>query len=204
METREARYYRALYQVAVTINSTLDTRQVLKAIAECTTKAVQAKACSIMLLSPDRRELYHNAAFGLSDWYVRKGPLSVDDSMSEALTGHSVVVLDVRSDPRVQYRPQAIREGIASVLSVPIRLRDQVIGVMRVYSGEPREFSSGDIEFVEAVANLGAIALENAHRYEEVKNDYDGVRQDLLEWYAIWGLERSADALAGGVREPTD
>lgn len=204
METREARYYRALYRVAVAINSTLDTRGVLRAIAESTTRAVQAKACSIMLLSPDRRELYHNAAFGLSDWYVRKGPVSVDLSIAEALEGHSVAVLDAGSDPRVQYRPQAIREGIASILCVPVRLRDDVIGVMRVYSGEPREFSAEDVEFVEAVANLGAIALENAHHYEEVKTDYDGVRRDLLEWYATWGLERSADALAGGVIQPGD
>ncbi len=204
METREARYYRALYQVAATINSTLDTREVLEAVTESTTKAVQAKACSIMLLSPDRRELYHNAAFGLSGWYVRKGPVGVDLSIAEALAGHSVTVLDVCSDPRVQYRPQAIREGIVSILCVPVRLRDEVIGVMRVYSGEPREFSADDIEFVEAVANLGAIAMENAHHYEEVKTDYDGVRQDLLEWYATWGLERSADALAGGVVQPGD
>ncbi|MBI4321005.1 MAG: GAF domain-containing protein [Chloroflexi bacterium] len=204
METREARYYRALYQVAVTINSTLDTRAVLKAVAESTAGALQAKACSIILLSPDRRELYHSAAYGLSDWYVRKGPLSVDASMSEALSGRSVVVLDVSTDPRVQYRPQAIREGIASVLSAPIRLRDHVIGVVRVYTAERRQFSPEDIEFVEAVANLGAIALENAHRYEEVKADYDAVHQDLLEWYATWGLERSADALAGGVVQPSD
>lgn len=83
-----------------------------------------------------------------------------------------------------------------------MRLRDHVIGVMRVYTSEPREFGDEDIQFVEAVANLGAIALENAHRYEEVKTDYDRVRQDLLEWYATWGLERSADALAGGMTEP--
>ena len=199
METKEARYYQALYQVAVTINSILDTRKVLRAIAESTTKAVQAKACSIMLLSPDRRELNHNAAYGLSDWYVRKGPVKVDLSMAEALAGHSVVVPEAGSDPRVQYRPQAVQEGIVSIFCVPIRLRGDVIGVMRVYTSEPRDFSTEDIGFVEAVANLGAIALENAHRYEEVKHDYDAVRQDLLEWYATWGLERSADALAGGI-----
>jgi GAF domain-containing protein len=204
METKEARYYRALYEVAVTINSTLETREVLSAIAESTTAAMNAKACSLMLLSPDRRQLYHTAAYGLSDWYVRKGPLSVDLSMAEALEGHSVAVYDAGNDPRVQYRPQAIKEGIASILCAPVRLRDHVIGVMRVYTAEPREFSDEDIQFVEAVANLGAIALENAHRYEEVKTSYDGVRQDLLEWYATWGLERSADALAGGIVEPTN
>ena len=51
------------------------------------------------------------------------------------------------------------------MLSVPIRLRDQVIGVMRVYTSETREFGAEEVEFVQAVANLGAIALENARRF---------------------------------------
>lgn len=152
-----------------------------------------------MLLTPDRQELNHTSAYGLSNWYVRKGAMSVDLSMAEALAGHSVAVLDAGSDHRVQYRPQAVREGIASVLSVPIWLRGQVIGVMRVYTAEPREFTPEEIEFVEAVASLGAIALQNARQYAEVKANYEGVHQDLLDWYATWGLERSVDALAGGV-----
>lgn len=197
MDTKQGRYYRALYQVAVTINTTLEAPQVLRSIAEGTAAALEAKACSIMLLSPDRRELIHSAAHGLSDWYMRKGPVSVDLSMAEALAGHPVAIFDAGTDPRVQYRPQAVQEGIASILSVPIRLRQEIIGVMRVYTAQPRDFSAEDIEFVEAVANLGAIALENARRYEEVKTDFDAARQDLLEWYATWGLERSADALAG-------
>jgi GAF domain-containing protein len=199
MEMKDAPFYRALFEVAVTINSSLDPQDVLKSIPESTAKALGAKGCSIMLLSPDRRELNHNSAYGLSDWYVRKGPMSVDLSMAEALDGHPVAVLDAGRDPRVQYRSQAVTEGISSMLSVPIRLRDQVIGVMRVYTDEPREFSPEEIEFVGAVAGLGAIALQNARQYEEVKADYDGVRQDLLDWYATWGLERTADALAGGV-----
>lgn len=199
MEMKEAPFYRALYEVAVTINSSLDPQDVLRSIPESTARALGAKGCSIMLLSPDRRELYHNSAYGLSDWYVRKGPMSVDLSMAEALKGHPVAVLDAGRDPRVQYRSQAVTEGIASMLSVPIRLRDQVIGVMRVYTDEPREFSTEEIEFVGAVASLGAIALQNARQHEEVRADYDGVRQDLLDWYATWGLERTADVLAGGV-----
>ena len=203
METKERRYYRALYEVAETINSTLDPQEVLRGIAESATRAMEAKACSLMLLSPDRRELYHSAAYGLSDWYVRKGPLQVDLSMAEALRGHTVAVRDAGSDPRVQYRAQAVQEGIASILCVPMRLRDEVIGVMRVYTSEPWDFDNQDIEFIEAVANLGAIALENARRYQEVKANYDTVRQDLLEWYSMWGLERSADALAGGIAGET-
>ncbi len=199
METNERRYYRILHQVAVAVNSSLDPQAVLETIAQSGAKALDAKACSVMILSPNRRELYHNTAFGLSDWYLRKGPASVDVSMAEALAGRPVVVTNAGRDPRIQYREQAVQEGIASILSVPIRLRDHVVGVLRVYTAEARHFTTKEIEFAEVIANLGAIALENARRYEQLKASHDQVRQDLLEWYATWGLERSADALAGGV-----
>lgn len=193
METKESCFFRALYQVAVTINSSLEPRDVLKAMVQSTAGALGTKACSIMLLSPDRRELRHGVDFGLSDWYLRKGPVSVDLSMAEALQGRSVAILDAGRDPRVQYAPQNLREGIASILSVPIRLRGEVIGVMRIYTSEPREFTSDEIEFVEAVANLGAIALENARHHDEVQYNYDMVSRYVYNdtWIAqMWGNEK--------------
>ena len=199
MDTKGDRFYRGLYQIALTVSSSLDPQEVMRSIAESAAGALDAKGASLMLLSPDRTELYHSAAYGLTEWYVRKGRMSVDDTMVESLSGGSVTIHDVPTDVRVQYRSQAREEGISSLLSVPVRLHGEVIGLMRVYSGTPREFAPGDIEFVEAVANLGAVALENARRYAEVKANYEGMRQDLLEWYDTWGLERSADALGGGV-----
>jgi GAF domain-containing protein len=196
-EGREGRYYRALYDVAVSVNSSLKPQEVMSSIAESAARALEAKGASIMLLSPDHTELYHSAAHGLSDRYVRKGRLTVDGSMKESLAGRSVTIGDVANDPRVQYRPQAVDEGIASMLSVPVRLRGEVIGLIRLYSSTPREFEGSEIRFLEAVANIGAVALENARRFSEVRADYEGLQQDLLEWYATWGLERSADTLAG-------
>ncbi len=169
----ETSYFRALYQVALAVNSSLDPKEVLKAIAQSAAKSMEAKGCAIMLLSPDRRELRHSATYGLSDRYMHKGPVDVDRSMAEALRGRGVAVLDAATDPRCQYGPEAAEEGIVSILCVPMRLRGEVIGVVRIYTGEPREFSPEDIEFVEAISNLGAVALQNARHHDEVKNGYD-------------------------------
>ena len=68
------------------------------------------------------------------------------------------------------------------MLSVPIRLRGSVVGVMRVYSAEHREFGKDDIEFVEAVANLGALALDNASRYTEAKTDLESLRSYVYRY----------------------
>ena len=188
MEKEVESYYQSLYEVAAALNSAGAPGAVLQSIVESVAKAVGAKGCSLMLLSPDKKTLIHTVAYGLSDWYVTKGPVSADKSISQALEGKVVAVLKATEDERVQYREQAKKEGIASILSVPMKLRGKNIGVMRVYTEKPRHFSLRDIHFVEAVANLGAIALENAKLYEAVQKDYETFRQDMLGWmgYSGW------------------
>jgi len=189
MEKAESKYYQSLYEVAAAVNSTRASEAILHYIVENVAKTVGAKGCSLMLLTPDRQLLLHTAAYGLSDWYVRKGPVSTDKSISEALEGKPVAVLDATEDERIQYREQAKKEGIASILSVPMMLREEIIGVIRVYTAEPRHFTMDDIYFVGAVANLGAIALENVRLYESVQKDYEVFRRDMLEWRAALGDE---------------
>jgi len=69
-------------------------------------------------------------------------------------------------------------------------LREETIGVIRVYtSEEPYHFTMDDTYFVGAVANLGAIALENARLYEATQKDHETFRRDMLEWRAALGQE---------------
>ena len=56
-------------------------------------------------------------------------------------------------------------------------LRDEIVGVVRVYTAEQRRFSDDDIYFVGAVAHLGAIALENARRYGRLQEEYEAFRR---------------------------
>jgi len=183
------KFYESLYQAASVLNSARAPEAVLRSLVESVAKATGAKACSLMLLTPDRKILLHTVAHGLSDWYLRKGPIKADKSISEALEGKPVRVLNVIGDERVMYQEQAKKEGIASILSVPMMLREEVIGVVRVYTAKPYHFSDDEIYFVEAVANLGAIALENARLYDSVQKDYDAFRLEMLQWRAQLGYE---------------
>ena len=183
------KFYESLYQAASVLNSARAPEAVLRSLVESVAKATGAKACSLMLLTPDRKILLHTVAYGLSDWYLRKGPIKADKSISEALEGKPVRVLNVIGDERVMYQEQAKKEGIASILSVPMMLRGEVIGVARVYTAKPYHFSDDEIYFVEAVANLGARALENARLYDSVQKDYDAFRCEMLQWRAELGYE---------------
>lgn len=189
-KTVKRSYYASLYEVAALVNSSRSPESVLSSIVEKVAKALDAKGCSIMLLTPDKKRLLHTVAYGLSDWYVKKGPLSADKSISEALeSGRPVVISDATTDERIQYREEKKKEGVVSILSVPMMLRDEAIGVIRVYTAEPRFFTRDDIYFVSAVANLGAIALENARLYDSIQKDFQTVTEELLEWRATFGEE---------------
>jgi GAF domain-containing protein len=189
MKRNKEHYYTSLYELAATLNSARAPDSIVQSVVEGVAKTMDAKGCSLMLLSPDRKVLLHTVAYGLSDRYVRKGPVSADRSISEALEGKAVAVLDATKDDRIQYQEQTKKEAIASILSVPMMLREETIGVIRVYTAERCHFTLDDIYFVGAVANLGAIALENARLYEAVQKGYDTFRRDMLEWRAALGHE---------------
>ena len=201
MKKTAKNYYQSLYEMTSMLNSERDPRALLHSIVEGTANATGAKACSLMLLTPDREVLLHTAAYGLSDWYLRKGPVKVSKVISDVLGGEPVAVLDATTDERVLYREQAKQEGIASILSVPMRLRGEVIGVVRVYSAKPYRFTKDDIYFVETIANLGAIALENVRAYDIIQKDYEAFRREMLQWRAELGDEWMIEELVTPPKE---
>jgi signal transduction histidine kinase len=178
MVSKRQRYYSSLYEMAALVNSAHTPERVLDAIVKAVAETLQAKGCSLMLLTPDRKTLLHTAAYGLSDWYVRKGPVKTGQIISEVLKGKSVTVLDATTDERVLYREQARKEGIASMFSAPMLLKGEVVGVARVYTAEPHDFTAGEMYFVEAAANLGAIALERARELEQCFIEVDKMEEE--------------------------
>ncbi|MCX6008527.1 MAG: GAF domain-containing sensor histidine kinase [Chloroflexi bacterium] len=164
--------YKVLYDIAHKLNSNLAPKEVLRTIVESIRDAADAKGCSLMLLTPDRQQLIHTVDCGLSNWYVRKGLVRVDAAIAQALDGKPVAILDATTDPRVQYREQAKREGVVSMLSLPLMRRGQVIGIVRIYTSELRQFSDQEIDFFSTMANLGAVALERAELLEEEKKQF--------------------------------
>jgi signal transduction protein with GAF and PtsI domain len=175
MSGKKMDYFRALYDVARVINASLDPSHVLEEIVQCVTKAMRVKACSIRLLGSLEKKLILGAAFGLSDAYLHKGPILVKESGldRQALKGRTVCLRDARTDKNFQYGARAAAEGIKSVLVVPLMLEKKAVGVLRVYADIIREFSDKEILFLEAVANLSAIALDNARLHKTLQTRCD-------------------------------
>jgi len=175
MDEKEKSYFTALYNVARVINASLETSTVLEEIVQRVAAAMKVKACTIRLLDARRKRLLLGAAYGLSEGYLRKGPVLVEESGLDrkALFGESVWLKDAQTDEDFQYQEKARAEGIRSILVVPLKVGKKSIGVLRAYSDQVREFDDEEIKFLEAAADLSAIALENARLHQSLKTDYD-------------------------------
>jgi signal transduction histidine kinase len=159
-----------LYESIQTLSSSLELSQVLNHLAQGITTALQAKAASIRLLDQSGKQLQIAAAYGLSQRYLDKGPVEVAASRidQEALRGRAVVV-ETADDAYFQYPSDVHAEGIHAVLCVALSGRRSPLGVLRVYSDQPGFFTAKDADFVTAIARQGAMALENAMTYGELR-----------------------------------
>ncbi|MBW1981877.1 MAG: GAF domain-containing protein [Deltaproteobacteria bacterium] len=173
MTSRERFYFQSFAEVAKAVNSTLDLREVLNLLVEEVARIMELKACAIRLLDSKKRTLELVASHGLSENYRNKGPVDADQSIKDAMEGKTISIYNAIEDPRAPYKEQVQQEGISSIVSVPLRIKGRVIGVMRLYTERPREFAEDEIQFVEALAEMGAVAIENARMYEGIKQDYE-------------------------------
>jgi len=130
------------------------------------------------------------AAYGLSEEYLSKGVVEVAKSLidQQVLRGEPVVLYDVEREPGFQYPEEAAREGIRSVLAVPLRVKERVVGVMRVYSAQPWRFDQAAMEFLTSIADLVALAIENARLHQALQERYEDLKLDVAEWYRFLAL----------------
>jgi putative nucleotidyltransferase with HDIG domain len=171
---RQAYEFRTLYEVANTINSSLRLQTVLDMIARSAAQVMDAKGCAIRLLDETSDGLEIVATFGLSQEYLTKGPVKVSESPidRQVLQGTPIAFRDVSRELGFQYPEAAAKEGIVSVLCVPLRSKDSTIGVIRIYSATRRQFSSDEVALLTAFANQASVAIENAELYEDIRRNY--------------------------------
>lgn len=164
--TKEKEYLRVYQEVTRVISSSLNPQEVLTMIVRTLPKVMDLKAATIRLLDETGTRLDLVAAYGLSDKYLSRGPVDMEENIKEALQERPVAIYDVTTDPRVFYRKEAAEEGIRSMLTLPIIARGKVIGILRLLTDKPRHFSQQDIGFSAALAEQCGIAIDNAHMYE--------------------------------------
>lgn len=152
-----------LYQVSEAIVSNRYIEEILQLIVTMTAEMMNSKICSIMLLDEKKSELEIKATQSLSEEYRSKPNLKVGQSISGLAVKEKrpITVLDVTKEPLYMYPGLAKKEGLTSMLSVPMMIKERVIGVINSYTSKPHKFTQEEIKILQAVANQAAVAMEN-------------------------------------------
>ena len=169
---------RIFLEMAANIAGSADLKTILQTLTEDVARAICVKAATLRLLDENRVTLRLAASYGLSETYLQKGPISAEKSIAQALQGKPVVVKDAAVDAGVQYREEKKQEGIVTILSVPITSRDEVIGVLRLYSATSRTFTDDEIQLVTALAYMGGVAIQNMNLQAMLKSDIKDLREN--------------------------
>jgi len=178
-------YAQMFSKLATSISSSLDVKNIFQALTEDIAKGFQVKAASVRLLDEETQTLKLVASYGLSEKYLNKGAISAEKSIATAMRGKPVVVKNAATDDGVQYKKEKKEEGIVSILCVPIKVKDDVIGVLRLYTDHETDFTKDDITLVTALASQGGMAIQNASCYLNVQNDLKDLKDNIWS-YKSW------------------
>jgi signal transduction histidine kinase len=172
--------FESLASVSRTINSTLNLDEALRAITRQACELMRARMCSLMLLDETREWLDLRASCGAGDAYIKKPRLGADESLIGVVVRRKkpLQVANVQADTRYQNVELARREGLVSLLSVPLIFSGQAIGALNVYTARLYNFSNEEIKILGALAELSAIAIEKARLYERIVDVEEQLRQN--------------------------
>ncbi|MFY9269881.1 MAG: GAF and ANTAR domain-containing protein [Candidatus Manganitrophaceae bacterium] len=166
---KKAMQLETLSRVSHTIASNRYLEEILNLIVTMTAGMMGSKICSIMLLEEEKGELKIVATQSLSEEYRRKANVKVGESISGRVVKERrpIAILDVTSDPHFRFPDLAKREGLCSLLSVPMRVKDRVIGVINSYTSKEHHFTPEEVNLLQTVANQAAVAFENTNLMQQ-------------------------------------
>ena len=176
----KARLFEALASVSRAISSTLNLDEALNVITRETFLLMRGKMCSLMLLDDTREWLDLRASHGAGPNYLAKPRLQVEESLLGVVVRRkkALQVENVQTSSQYQNVEVARREGLVSLLSVPMLFGGEAIGTLNIYTGSIYSFSNEEIRILTALAELSAIAIEKARLYERVVDVEEQLRQN--------------------------
>ena len=167
----EKKYLTTLTRISKAITSDLYLEDILKLIVNLTASVMKAKICSLWILERDTQELRIRATQAMSQDYLKERSLKVGEGIvgMVARKKEPIIIPNVLKDSRYKEKTLAKKEKLVSMLSVPMIEKNEVIGVINVYTVKSHKFTKSDINLLITVANQAAVAIENTELLVKTK-----------------------------------
>ncbi len=154
----------ALSKISKAISSDLYLEDILRLIVVVTAEVMKSKICSLWLVDERDRALKIRATQSISEEYLKERSLKLGEGVVGYVAAENkpMMIYNVLKEPRYKEKELARKEGLVSMLSVPMCVKEKVIGVINCYTSFPHKFTKSEVEVLTTVANQAAIAIENA------------------------------------------
>lgn len=194
------RLYNIFREISTVVHSSTCVQEILELVVWKSTELLGAKGAVLRTLNVQTQELELFASYGLGERYLSKQPVSKQEIIPDLCrVNKAIIIEDILTDPRVQNRQEILEEGIRTIVDVPLIIREDVLGIMRIYFSEPRKFSHEELDHLIAIAEVCACAIDKARLIEEQQSKYDHL---ALQTEKLSALGRMAGGIAHEINNP--
>lgn len=190
---------RRLYDISRALNSVLDLTEVLNRLVDNAIEVLHAERGLIFLYDAKEEKLTLSVARNVDAATIEDASKISEGILNDVFQrGKPVVTMNAGHDPRFKERASVVNFQLTTVFCVPMILRDRTIGSLYVDS---RRAPTGDdesattVEFLEAFANLAAVAIDNARMHGQLRDENQYLRQEVEERYAFSNIIGAAPSM---------
>jgi GAF domain-containing protein len=151
------------------IHKSLDLQETKDAVVRVASQTFGSKGASLLLFDRTHDAMKLSAAYGLSEAYQIKGDVNPKKSIGETTHGNVVVIRDVATDPNLQYPQEALKEGIKSIVGIPVAVGNILVGTLRLYFDSIRDVSWEEMEYLKTLALHVGLSLRKSFYFESIK-----------------------------------
>jgi two-component system, NtrC family, sensor kinase len=196
--------FEKLFGVLRAISASIDAQHQVKPVLETVvkegTEILRAKGALIRFRNTGNRQLELMASYGLSKQYLLKGPVVTENRLINMCKLNQLVIYrDIFDDPHIQYPQEAWDEGIRMILDAPLKYDNDMLGLIRFFFSELREFSKEELNFIHLIAERTATVIHRALVLENQQSQYDRL---VLQTEKLSALGRMAAGIAHEINNP--
>lgn len=155
-------YLKTLNKISSAIVSDLYLEDILKLIVTLTANVMKAKVCNVWLIDEKKQEFNIKATQSMHQEYLNKRTIKLNEGIVGLVAKEKKpkIIFNVLKEKQYKAKKLARKEGLVSMASIPMMVKDKIIGVLNVYTNKPYNFTKAEISLLSTIANQAAVAIE--------------------------------------------